>query len=267
MTKSKKTQQGKKKSYKRVTKKELLKQLNGILAEANALQNPLESIPPAFLSVPLSSPSPNNNDDGNNESSSSPIQSNNVATIRHYASPLPPNILKQCLELFNTNMGDMYRQSQWGLDMDDKLKELQDGDARFLVVLSSSSSESESNENNNVGSDNTKEEKESQNETPINHEQCTVLGFAHFRYYPDDEDHPKHPITYLYELQIHPTHQKLGLGKQLMNMIELLSFKLKMNKVMLTVFLSNKAAMIFYKRKRYDVDECSPSNFEGGREL
>ncbi len=32
---------------------------------------------------------------------------------------------------------------------------------------------------------------------------------------------------------------------------------------MLTVFKENESAMRFYEKRKYGVDECSPSNFEG----
>ncbi|KAL7527621.1 hypothetical protein ACHAXR_002047 [Thalassiosira sp. AJA248-18] len=258
MAKSKKKQHGNKKS----SKKEQQKQLRNIIGQANGQTDPLNSIPNTFCD------DDNVNKNANNDNNSK--QNNHVATIRHFASAsLPPNILHQCLELFKTNMGDMYRESKWGLDVDEKLKELQHHDARFLVVvLSSTLTDNDSvtqhatatsimstmrteESNNEVADDTTKSE--------------SVLGFAHFRYEPDDDDHPKLPITYLYELQINPSYQrKHGLGKRLMTIVELLSLKLQMKKVMLTVFHSNEAAMGFYtKRMRYAVDECSPSNFEG----
>ena len=94
-----------------------------------------------------------------------------------------------------------------------------------------------------------------------------VLGFAHFRYELDDNDTPpQHTITYLYELQILPSTQGHGLGKKLMTIIELLSIKNQMKKVMLTVFHVNKNAMGFYTKNKYVVDECSPSNFEGNED-
>eukprot|EP00571_Detonula_confervacea_P005642 CAMPEP_0172321062 /NCGR_PEP_ID=MMETSP1058-20130122/42172_1 /TAXON_ID=83371 /ORGANISM="Detonula confervacea, Strain CCMP 353" /LENGTH=286 /DNA_ID=CAMNT_0013036463 /DNA_START=266 /DNA_END=1126 /DNA_ORIENTATION=- len=266
---SKKKQRGKIKSSKSSTKKDILqKQLQNIIMEANAHQNPLEILPPTFLSVPLSGKVDNgdngeNNDLDNDDNHAS--KEKNVATIRHFASPLPPHILKQCLELFKTNMGDMYRHSTWGLDMEEKLEELQHSKARFLVVLSTETVRATLAESNKEtdGADNVKA-KNSDNDT-ISMKQCTVLGFCHFRYDLDEDDdgHPKLPITYLYELQIHPTVQKLGLGKKLMTIIELMSLKLQMKKVMLTVFHSNEAAMGFYKKRNYHVDECSPSNFSG----
>ena len=54
-----------------------------------------------------------------------------------------------------------------------------------------------------------------------------------------------------------------------MTLIELLSLQLFMTKVILTVFKCNTGAMRFYldKLKGYHVDECSPSNFEGGDDV
>ena len=242
------------------SKKQVQKQIQAILKEANSQQNPLLDLPSTFLNIPLSLQSSTREvdtdedgkdqhniakDNGNNNTTD-----NNVATIQYIASPLSSNMLEQCLELFEINMGEMYKQSKWGLDMEAKRKELEHKDARFLVILSSDTSV-ESSELVSAEED----QKEQQ-----------VLGFAHFRYEPDDDDHPKIPTTYLYELQVHPTVQGHGLGKKLMTLIELISIKLQMKKVLLTVFHMNKGAMSFYKRNKYDIDECSPSNFEGGED-
>ena len=146
--------------------------------------------------------------------------------------------------LFEENMGDFYRASTWGLDMEEKRKELTHDDARFLIVL----------------------EDDNECDAKVSEDSANpkVLGFAHFRYEEDDEDDPTAPVSYLYELQIQSTQQKAGVGKRLMNIIELLAMKSKMHKVMLTVFKDNVKAMGFYLNKmKYEVDECSPSNFEG----
>lgn len=284
-------------SKKKSSKKELLKQLDTILSKANNQQNnPLESLPPAFLSASLSSQSvlqlslsdcsvnDNNidsvdigkDDDTTNNNEHSRVQesptkegeenSNNInkvddddvtATIQYMASPLPPEILQQCLSLFELNMGDMYRKSKWGLDMDEKRKELGHTGARFLLLLLPSSS------NENVVTS----DKSSKNNNKQRQQQYKVLGFAHIRYEYDDETAPKLPITYLYELQIHPTLQGQRLGKKLLQIIELLSYKLGIKKIMLTVFHTmNAGAMKFYRKNKYVVDEDSPSNFEGGED-
>ncbi|KAL9186805.1 hypothetical protein ACHAXT_010525 [Thalassiosira profunda] len=269
MAKSKKKPQGKK--AKRATKKEKLKQLKSVLAEANAQADPLGALPDAFLSVSLGGAPTDDSGESNNDK---PSRENGVASIRHLASPLPPAIHKQCLQLFETNMGDLYKRSEWGLDMAKKEEELSHPSARFLVVLSHNGVEKDevATVSNDEAEDNDAKDNDATEEQPTEtiskcedtFDGCTVLGFAHFRHEADDDDDPQHPVTYLYELQIHPSYQKHGLGKRLMSIVELVALKLKMAKVMLTVFHANEGAMKFYRKRKYEVDESSPSNFEGG---
>ena len=150
-------------------------------------------------------------------------------------------------------MGDMYRNSEWGLNMDEKREELEHEDARFLLIL-----ENNDDTDKNTTTDTNNNDNDSSTATTPK-----VLGFAHFRYEPS-ETNPHTPITYLYELQISQTSQ--GHGQSLMTLIELLSLQFQMRQVVLTVFKCNTGAMRFYlnKLKGYAVDESSPSNFEGG---
>mmetsp|Transcript_11035 Transcript_11035/g.23942 ORF Transcript_11035/g.23942 Transcript_11035/m.23942 type:complete len:299 (-) Transcript_11035:367-1263(-) len=279
MAKSKKKPQAMKKSSKKgPSKKARLKQLQHTLKEANAQQNPLETLPSAFLTVPLlprQLSSLSINDEVHDEKKEE--KDNEAATIHHFSSSnLPPDILQQCLKLFEANMGDMYKKSNWGLNMEEKLEELQHENARFLVVLDSSinSSTIPDATTKSVGSNGDADDDTAvarsgagnlSNDAPNNDmERSTVLGFAHYRHEPDDDS--KIPITYLYELQIHPAIQKAGLGKKLTTIVELLSLKFGMKKVMLTVFHANVGAMKFYEKNKYDVDESSPSNFAGSED-
>eukprot|EP01082_Thalassiosira_pseudonana_P003431 g3668.t1.3.5e174189 g3668 g3668.t1 contig12:2529012-2529842(+) len=239
-----------------------LNHLQQTIADANQLQSPLASLPAVFLQVDNIIPSSNDDDE-----TAAPTES--LATIQYHQSPLPSNMLEQCLELFEMNMGAMYRRSSWGLDMDEKRKELMHVDARFLVVVETSNVEKE--EDDDGGATTRVDAVEVADDTDgatatLTTADDKVLGFTHFRYEPNDDESstPTQPITYLYELQIHPTLQKLGMGKRLMTIVELLSFKCHMEKVMLTVFKMNDRAMGFYLNKmKYGVDECSPSNYEG----
>ena len=212
-----------------------LKQIKQTICGAKN-QNHFESLPPSFLKVSLPASATTVSELEEDRKSS-------VTSVRigHFTSPLPPPLLEQCLNLFEENMGEFYRSSSWGLDMNEKRKELTHDDARFLLVIMDDDESDAAVE-----------------ESP------KVLGFAHFRYEEDDEDDPTAPVSYLYELQIQSTQQKAGLGKRLMNIVELLALSSKMHKVMLTVFKTNKKAMGFYLNKmKYEVDESSPSNFEG----
>lgn len=214
-----------------------VKHIKQAVAEAKN-QDAFASLPPSFLKVSIPALSSPSELDGEEDRPSS-------ARIEHFLSPLSQHLLDQCLKLFEDNMGEMYKSSSWGLDMEDKRKEFTHDDARFLIVLA------DDKDSDATPSDNRTHPQE-------------VLGFAHFRYEEDDEDDPTAPVSYLYELQVHASQQKAGLGKRLMNIIELLALKSKMHKVMLTVFKINTKAMGFYLNKmKYEVDECSPSNFEG----
>lgn len=214
-----------------------LKDIKLAISEAKN-QDHFASLPESFLKVATAS-SPSSELDERNKDVTS-------ARIDHFASPLSPGILDQCLKLFEENMGDLYRSSNWGLDLDEKRKELTHDDARFLIVFADD------------------EELDAATIDGISPTIPSVLGFAHFRYEEDDEDDPTAPVSYIYELQIQSKQQKVGLGKRLMNIVEMLALKSRMQKVMLTVFKANSNAMRFYLNKmKYEVDECSPSNFEG----
>lgn len=132
----------------------------------------------------------------------------------------------QCLDLFNRNMGDLYRNSSWGLNLDEKSEELKNENARFLLLL---------NHTNGLS------------------------GFVHFRFDYDDDDNPTQPVLYVYEIQIDKLYRGYGLGKKLMNIVELVAATAEMDKVMLTVFTQNHGAMAFYKKLNYAVDMISPS--------
>ena len=258
------------------------KQLKRIVAHANAQSNPLAALPSEFLSVNLNASGKNNgNAAGNNDT---PSKNNSCATIHYYKSPLPEPILKQCLELFERNMGEMYRNSEWGLNMAEKRKELLHEDARFLIIMLHNNdsnvgqslppndrADSTANTADDTGEIVTTTAAMAIDDTTKNAsaEEQKVIGFAHFRFEPDEDSphNPLLPITYLYELQISLTSH--GLGQKLMTIVELLSLQLQMTKVILTVFKCNTGAMRFYlnKLKGYEVDECSPSNFEGEKDV
>lgn len=175
------------------------------------------------------------------------------AKVTFHPSPLPTDLHDACLHLFESNMADMYRDSSWGLDLEEKSAELRHETARFLIVEAFSSSDSTSTS----GGDTV-------NEETGGNPKRDILAFGHFRFEPNDEDKPTEEVLYVYEIQISDAAQRSGLGKRLMNVMELVALKQGMKKVMLTVFKNNQGAMKFYLEKmKYDIDETSPSNFDG----
>ncbi|XP_030541276.1 N-alpha-acetyltransferase 40 isoform X1 [Rhodamnia argentea] len=84
----------------------------------------------------------------------------------------------------------------------------------------------------------------------------SIVGFVHFRFLVEEEI----PVLYVYEIQLEPHVQGKGLGKFLMQLIELIARKNRMGAVVLTVQKTNLSAMKFYTSKlRYIVSSISPS--------
>jgi ribosomal protein S18 acetylase RimI-like enzyme len=156
------------------------------------------------------------------------------------ASPqqISKEFLQQALELFETNMGEMYRKSSWGFNLETKRAELEHRKARYLLVNRGNNSDNNNNNNNNNNG---------------------LVAFSHFRFEMDDEEDPECVVLYVYEIQVAAAYRKQGLGKRLMGILEHIARKNEMDKVMLTVFKANQGAMDFYtQRLGYVVDESSP---------
>jgi len=84
------------------------------------------------------------------------------------------------------------------------------------------------------------------------------LAFAHFRFEVNDDDRPTEEVLYLYEIQIDSIAQRNGLGRRMMQMMEIVAMQMKMRKVMLTVFKKNEEALNFYDQLKYQIDKISP---------
>lgn len=160
---------------------------------------------------------------------SSPIQRTNLCIVFSTSSHMTEERFEDCLHLFERNMGEMYKNSSWGLNMEEKSVELTDDKARFLLVLD----------------DNEK-----------------LAAFVHFRFEYDDEETPTCGVLYIYEIQIESLYRRCGLGKKLMAMAERIACNQSMAKILLTVFKKNHQAMAFYTESLgYVVDDSSPSKF------
>lgn len=159
--------------------------------------------------------------------------------ISFLKSPLPSELLSACMNLFETNMGALYKTSQWGLNLKEKREELTHEGARFLIVTID----------------------DTENSTNGLKTEDSLVAFTHFRFEVNDDDHPTEEVLYLWEIQVQDAYRRYGLGKRLMTIMEVIGMQLKMKKVMLTVFKNNQAAMDFYcKKLKYGIDDSSPSN-------
>lgn len=156
-------------------------------------------------------------------------------------------VLEQCLKLFETNMGDLYRSSSWGLDLDQKRNELEHPKAHFLLA----SLHSQPNSNSSMSMSMS---------MASSNEPARLAAFVHFRYEYDDADDPETTVLYVYEIQVAEPFRRQGLGRKLMAVVEYLASAMQLTSVVLTVFVRNEIALRFYRDiLNYQIDTSSPS--------
>ncbi|KAF2899300.1 hypothetical protein ILUMI_06880 [Ignelater luminosus] len=124
-------------------------------------------------------------------------------------------------DLTKRNMKDRYEQCSWGWNDSKKLEEMMDDAAWYLIAKSK--------------------------------DDGSLLGFSHFRFDLDEGIE----VLYCYELQLEPHVQRKGLGKFMMQILELIAFSNSLKKVVLTVLKNNKDSE-FFKAINYQIDETSP---------
>lgn len=137
---------------------------------------------------------------------------------------LDDRVVDWAFQLTKRNMQTKYENSQWGWCDNRKREELTDDASWFLIA-------------------------ESIDGTPI--------GFSHFRFDIDENME----VLYVYELQLEFTVLRRGLGKFMMQILELIAWKNNMRKVILTV-LKNNSFSTFFKAINYQLDESSPIDDE-----
>lgn len=162
---------------------------------------------------------------------------------------LSNHMKKYIQNLLKANMEAPYG-SEWPIEEKVKRREMVAPEARYIFVRESRNS--------------------SPNEKPVKTNDgghCTgwvgdgdpVIGFVHYRFIVEEDI----PVIYVYELQLEACAQGKGLGKFLMQLIELIARKNRMGAVMLTVQKANVSAMNFYTNKlRYIISIISPSRVD-----
>ncbi|KJE96465.1 hypothetical protein CAOG_06788 [Capsaspora owczarzaki ATCC 30864] len=176
-----------------------------------------------------------------------------VALSTRHASELSKEDMEFCFNLTKTNMETIrsltsavddfrtctallkrYNASSWGWSDQRKRTELKEDTARFLLARSQSSADGAPGQ---------------------------LVAFVHFRFdFESTADEAQIPVIYCYEIQLSEPVQRKGLGKFMMQIIELIGIQEKMLKSMLTVFQANTSAIKFYRTiLNYEIDEISPS--------
>jgi ribosomal protein S18 acetylase RimI-like enzyme len=85
------------------------------------------------------------------------------------------------------------------------------------------------------------------------------LAFVHLRF----EEERGAPVAYVYEIQVEGAAQGRGVGRFLMQAVELVARQRGLAAVMLTVFRANAAAGAMYRALGYVSDASSPAEREG----
>ncbi|KAK3750705.1 hypothetical protein QZH41_005748 [Actinostola sp. cb2023] len=114
-------------------------------------------------------------------------------------------------DLTKCNMEALYEESDWGWNDKKKMEEMSEDKAWYLIVKE------------NGGQ---------------------AVALSHFRF---DLDENMEEVLYCYEVQVDPALHHKGLGKFLMQILELIGHKAQMKKVVLTVFTDNNVAVNFFK--------------------
>lgn len=146
--------------------------------------------------------------------------------LKYFMGPSAP--VDNLLDLFERNMGDLYRKSSWGLDLTQKAADLTHRRARHLVVYD---------------------------------EEDQLVAYCHYQFDYDDDENPERVVFYVYEVQIEEKYQRMGLGTKLMSCMEYLARSADLESILLTVFFENTSALSFYKKLGFEVDASSPSMY------
>jgi N-alpha-acetyltransferase 40 len=187
--------------------------------------------------------------DNNNITAQTPVDARFSIEYRSSAQDLSSELVDSCLDLFVANMGELYRNSSFGLDLDAKRSELTHRKARYLLVFEAAE----------VGA--------THNPMPCSSDATTrpnasdrLAAFVHFRYCLDDDEAPSCAVLYVYEIQVLAGCSGQGLGTELMNAISSAALAVGLKKVVLTALKSNPRALRFYKgRLGFAIDETDPS--------
>lgn len=143
--------------------------------------------------------------------------------------------------LFESLMKEMYEKSSWGWNEEEKMSEFKNSKTKILMVTRNDLSDPSN--------------KVLEGELPADDED--IIGFMNFRF--EYGAGKGECVLYVYELHIHPDHQRQGLGEELTNMGRIIGTAFKMDKIMLTVFRSNSQALQFYRKLKFITDKSSPA--------
>eukprot|EP00921_Rhytidocystis_pertsovi_P009349 GHVQ01015042.1.p1 GENE.GHVQ01015042.1~~GHVQ01015042.1.p1 ORF type:complete len:371 (-),score=40.75 GHVQ01015042.1:344-1456(-) len=171
------------------------------------------------------------------------------------ASPIRDGmtVLRDVFFTIKRNMKELYDSSNFnevGWSDEQKWKEVTDSESRYIIAHVVGEHKGTDFEGNCSGSRGLG---------------GSIAGFVHFRFEVDSDNpgnHKDSPVMYIWDLQLKDWAQRKGLGKHLINVLDLSARHLGMEKLMCTVLKENVGASKFYREKcGFCTDESSPDNF------
>ncbi|MCL7050534.1 hypothetical protein MKW94_025791 [Papaver nudicaule] len=140
-------------------------------------------------------------------------------------------------KLLKVNMEVAYGPEEWVFEEKVKRREMVAHDARYVFVRETADNAAALSNDRGGGGNG-------------------FVGFVQYRFVLEEEV----PVMYVYELQLEQRVQGKGLGRFLMELVEVIAYENRMSAVMLTVQRGNAFAMDFYMSKlRYVISSNSPS--------
>ncbi|XP_024401656.1 uncharacterized protein [Physcomitrium patens] len=159
---------------------------------------------------------------------------------------LSPPVKQYVQTLLKVNMEEPYGPEEWPAEEKNKRREMVSPDARYIFVKQPCSNSTEilpTDRSNNL---------------LWKGEGDPIVAFVHYRFVVEHEV----PALYVYEIQVEQAVQGKGLGKFLMQFLELIARKNGMKAMLLTLQKRNVRALAFYTGKlRFKIAAISPSRW------
>lgn len=165
------------------------------------------------------------------------------------AETLPAELMAWVFDLTQRNVKAYYESCPgWGWNDSKKRRELEDLDARYIIVteIAEAPAQNETNDAPNTSCSEAAPEPVVDSQRPV--------AFVHLRYEMEEDE----PVLYVYEIQVESSIQGRGVGKFLMQLVELIARRAGLARVMLTSFTANSGANKLYSKLGYVLDEGSP---------
>lgn len=150
------------------------------------------------------------------------------------------------MTLFESLMREIYENSSWGWNEQEKMAEWKHQRTRVILVFKRQAGDPSPNV--------------VFNHLPEVEDDDELVAFMCIRF--ECGGSKSECALYVYELHVHRNFQRQGLGDELMRMARCFATEFRMDKVMLTSFRSNTLALQFYKKLKFIPDKSSPAKNE-----